>query len=358
MIATHVLDERTETGSLALGQAVAGGRASALFAVLAGVSLALMARRRPVVPGLVVRALLIAAVGLALGELDSGLAIILTYYGLLFLLAIPFLGLSAPALLVLAAAWVVVAPVVSHVVRPDLPGRGFESPSLSQLGDPSALLSELAFTGYYPVVPWLAYALVGLALGRLDLSGRRVPAVLLGVGASLAVVATAVSRWLTSLPSVAEALVADPPAGRQTIEELLDAISTGMAGTTPTGGTWQWLLVVAPHSATPFDLVQTIGSAVAVIGASLLLVASVGELGERFLAVLFGAGTMTLTLYSLHVVLRTEGVLPTELADSYLFHVVVVLGIGMVVAGLGRQGPLERVVGLAVRAANGRRLGA
>lgn len=358
MIATHVLDERTETGSLALGQAVAGGRASALFAVLAGVSLALMARRRPVVPGLVVRALLIAAVGLALGELDSGLAIILTYYGLLFLLAIPFLGLSAPALLVLAAAWVVVAPVVSHVVRPELPERGFESPSLSQLGDPSALLSELAFTGYYPVVPWLAYALVGLALGRLDLSGRRVPAVLLGVGASLAVVATAVSRWLTSLPSVAEALVADPPAGRQTIEELLDAISTGMAGTTPTGGTWQWLLVVAPHSATPFDLVQTIGSAVAVIGASLLLVASVGELGERFLAVLFGAGTMTLTLYSLHVVLRTEGVLPTELADSYLFHVVVVLGIGMVVAGLGRQGPLERVVGLAVRAANGRRLGA
>lgn len=359
MVATHVLDERTETGELALGQALAGGRASALFAVLAGVSIALMSRKRPVAPGLAVRALLIAVVGLALGELESGLAIILTYYGLLFLLALPFLSLSAPALLAVAALWVVAAPVLSHAVRPMLPERGFNSPTFGQLAeDPLGLLSELAFTGYYPAVPWLAYALVGMAVGRLDLTGRRTPAVLAGVGALLAVVMTAVSAWLTSRPSIAEALLADPPPGRQTIDELLDGISTGMFGTTPTGGTWHWLLVVAPHSATPFDLLQTIGSALVVIGLALVVVRSVGSFGARFLAVLFGAGTMTLTLYSLHVVLRTPGVLPVGLAESYLFHVLVLLAIGMAYVALGRRGPLERLVALAVRSANRRRLAA
>ena len=40
MVATHVLDARTPDGELATAQWLAGGRASALFAVLAGVSLA------------------------------------------------------------------------------------------------------------------------------------------------------------------------------------------------------------------------------------------------------------------------------------------------------------------------------
>ena len=42
MIATHVLAARNPDGSLGFAEVVAGGRASALFAVLAGVSLALM----------------------------------------------------------------------------------------------------------------------------------------------------------------------------------------------------------------------------------------------------------------------------------------------------------------------------
>ena len=30
-----------------------------------------------------------------------------------------------------------------------------------------------------------------------------------------------------------------------------------MFGTTPEDGSWAWMLVVAPHSSTPFDLAQT-----------------------------------------------------------------------------------------------------
>ena len=58
---------------------------------------------------------------LALGGLDSGIAVILTYYGVLFVLALPFTLLRVRTLVPLTVAWVVVAPVVSHLVRPDLP---------------------------------------------------------------------------------------------------------------------------------------------------------------------------------------------------------------------------------------------
>ncbi len=106
MVTTHVVSPRDADGTLSFGQALAGGRSAALFAVLAGVSLALMTGRRVPVRGreraarslgIVVRALLIAGLGLFLGGLGSGLAIILTYYGLLFLLGLPFVGLRAPA---------------------------------------------------------------------------------------------------------------------------------------------------------------------------------------------------------------------------------------------------------------------
>ena len=76
MIATHVLVERDADG-VSVAHQLAGGRASALFAVLAGVSLALVsggstplrgADRRAASVRIAVRALLIALVGLVLGD--------------------------------------------------------------------------------------------------------------------------------------------------------------------------------------------------------------------------------------------------------------------------------------------------
>ena len=192
--------------------------------------------------GLAVRALLIAALGLLLAELDSGLAVILTYYGVLFLLGLLFVGLRARTLALLAAAWVVLAPIASHLIRPELPQRGFASPAFDQLGDPGQLASELLLTGYYPVFPWLAYLLAGMALGRCDLRDRRLLVALAAGGLALATLATLVSRALV------DPAVSDPHV-------------LGMHGTTPADGDWSWLLLVAPHSATPFDLAQTIGSA-------------------------------------------------------------------------------------------------
>ncbi len=356
MVATHVLDTFDDDGGLATAQWLAGGRASALFAVLAGVSLALMTgREEPVTgrergarsAGLAVRALLVAAVGLALGELDSGLAVILTYYGLLFLAGLLFVGLRSRALLALAGVWLVVAPVVSHIVRPGLPPRGYDSPTFGQLAQPAQLLGELSFTGYYPVVPWLTYLLVGMAIGRLDLARRSVQLGSAAAGLVVAVLATVASSALVSRPGTVAALAADLGLRPATEDALHQRIDGGMFGATPTGGDWEWLLVVAPHSATPFDLAHTAGSALLVIGACLFVIGLLPTLPQRAVAVLFGAGTMTLTLYSLHVVLRTPDFWPSDEAGAFFEHVFVLLAIGAVFVALQRRGPLEQVTGAA-----------
>lgn len=360
MVATHVLPLQADDGSRTWTAVLFDGRASALFAVLAGVTLALASGgarpvtgrdRAGVAAGLAVRAALIAALGLALGLLDSGVAVILTYYGVLFCLGLPFLALRAPALLATAAAWAVAAPVLSHVVRPDLPPRGYDNPTFGQLrDDPGGLLAELTFTGYYPVVPWLAYLLLGMAIGRLDLRRIGTAARVAIAGFAMTVLAPVASTWLTGRPGIRADL-------RQAVDaattpglipgDLRRSLEQGLYGATPTD-TWAWLAVANPHTATPLDLVRTGGSALLVIGLALLAT----RLAPRVWQVVFGAGAMTLTLYSLHVVLLGRGVWTGESLDpgeDYLRQIGLLLALGAVAGAARRRGPLEAVVAVAGR---------
>ncbi len=360
MMATHILPAFDLDG-LTLSQQVAGGRASALFAVLAGISIALMSGRSSpqhgrarwaTAAGLAVRALLIAVIGLVLGEADSGIAVILTYYGVLFLLAIPFLGLRARSLAVLAAVWLVAAPIASHLLRPHLPPPSYDSPSFASLSDPWQLLTELTFTGYYPAVPWLAYVLAGMAVGRLALGSWRTTVGVGVVGAALAVAAWAVSEALLTMPGARRALISTftGPGAQDTIDLTL---ARGLYGTTPTGS-WWWLAVHAPHSATPFDLAHTIGTSLLVIAAAV----AVGRLAPTALAVVFGAGAMTLTLYSAHVLLRSDGLWDGDDLGTFVGQVVAVLLVGAAFRLARSRGPLEagvaQVQGKVRRAAAGR----
>ena len=349
MMATHMLPGYVD-GEVTWTQQLAGGRSSALFAVLAGVSLALMTgrqqplhgtRRKAASAGLVVRAGFIAAVGLLLGGLDSGLAVILTYYGLLFVMGLPFVGLRARSLAALSVVWVLVAPVLSQLVRPHLPEPSLASPSVAGLAHPWQLLTELTFTGYYPTVPWLAYLLVGMALGRLDLRRTRASGLLMAGGLGVALLAWTVSRSLTGRPDAATALRATYDPDYAPAQAQLESVLThGLYGTTPSES-WWWLAVVAPHTATPFDLAQTIGSALAVLGLCLLMTRS----WSRVYAVVFGAGAMTLTLYTAHVLMRTPQIWPSPEHGMWVYqtHLLVVLGAGAVFGLLGLRGPLEAV---------------
>jgi uncharacterized membrane protein len=350
MIATHALPTATAAGEATAVHQLVAGRSSALFAVLAGVSLALMSGRteplrgRPLAAaaaGLAVRAVIVALIGLLLGGLGTTIAIILTYYGVLFLLGLPFLGLRAGSLAVLAVAVAVVVPVVSHAVRPLLPDRGYTSPSPLDLAEPGRFAAELLLTGYYPALPWLAYLLAGMALGRLDLGRAHQALTLVLLGAGTALLSLAVSGWLLSRDGVLEVLTATltGPGARGTVAQ---SVELGLYGTTPTGS-WWWLAVAGPHSATPLDLLHTIGCALVVIGLCLLL----APLAPRTLSVVFGAGTMTLTLYSLHVVLRVPGTLDGDDVPTFLTHVVVVLAVGAAFRLAGLGGPLERMTSAA-----------
>ena len=340
MAAVHVLPAGTGRQP-SLVHELAGGRSAALFALLAGVSLTLAVGRRPrwrAYAAVVVRAALVAALGLVLGLLDSGVAVILAYYGLFFLLALPWLRAGPRVLAGCALIVALVVPVVSRLIRDELPPRDTASPVPSDLGDPWQLLSELALTGYYPALAWLAYLLAGLAVGRLALRSRRTAIGLVLGGTALAALAAGASALLLGPLGGHDrlALVVEVPEG-STVEAVVDE---GRFGNVPTDSAW-WLATDAVHSSTPPDLLATTGSALAVLGLALLL-------AGRLTAPLAAAGSMPLTLYTAHVVL-----LGTTETDDPVRYYLLQVAVALVAATLWRRwfgrGPLEAAVAAAVR---------
>jgi Heparan-alpha-glucosaminide N-acetyltransferase, catalytic len=376
MASVHILPVQAPDGTETVAGAIAAGRASALFAVLAGVGVALATggasargspRRAASTPrtgsgsvpvsslpagsprtfgeppgthrahaaaaaGLLVRGLLVALVGLALVELNPPVAVILAYYGLLFAVATPLLRLRAPALAALAAVWCVAGPVASQMLRAGRQALPGPQPGFAALAAPGDLLRELTLTGYYPVLPWLTYLLAGMAVGRTDLRSARVAAGLLGGGTVLAV-----------LTAGGSALLLGPGGGAAVLGPDL---AEWRYGTVPTD-TWWWLAVAAPHTGTPFDLAHTTGTALAVLGAALLLARAVPALVWP----LAGVGAMPLTLYTLHV--TALALYPPEAAEAdgvsvgtlLAVHLAAALVVGVAVRAAGRRGPLEAAVG-------------
>jgi hypothetical protein len=332
MMSVHILPSEAADGSTTWHYLVAGGRSSALFAVLAGVGLALAnGRETPLsgrswqagAAGIWGRALLLGAIGLFLGELSSGVAVILVHYALLFALGAALLGLSRRWLVLLALAWAIGSPVLSHMLRSLGPQPDPQVPDFASLLDPVAMLGDLFLTGYYPVFTWITYLLAGLAIGRSDLHALRTRWGLAGLGAALAM-----GSWLVS------ALLMGPFGG----EAVIGPPSRHYFGTTPTSSWWH-LAIPTAHSGSPVDLVHTTGTAMAIIGLCLLLAAA----AKPAIAWLAGAGGMTLSLYTGHVVaLATELGLGNRSA-LYLWHATTAVLVGAIWRHWVGRGPLETV---------------
>ncbi|ABW10316.1 conserved hypothetical protein [Parafrankia sp. EAN1pec] len=351
MVATHVYPPFTDTASddpaVSPAFILAAGRAAAAFAVLAGVALVLSTRRQSAGQArlsVFLRALGIGALGLGLAYADSGIAVILVYYALLFVLALPLLRASVPVLMTVAVLAIFAEPVVSQFVRGDLPESDLSSPTFAALGEPGHLLAKLAITGVYPAFAWLGYICVGMAVAHADLRSRRVATRLLVGGLALALAAAAAS-WLLLEPLGGRAELANP-AEVPGVGSLPQGwfIDSGLYGATPTDSAW-WLAVDTPHSTTPFDLAHTTGTALALLGLA-LLVARV-----PLVRPLAAVGAMTLTFYSLHVVVMATGVLPTDPTRSYVLQVVVALAAATLWHMTGRRGPAEAAVSVLPRAA-------
>jgi uncharacterized membrane protein len=328
MMSVHLLPEVHDDGTLTPAFLVSAGRASALFALLAGVGLALATggsspRLRPRVPvtaATLTRAVLITLVGLALATLGPPVAVILANYGLLFAVACVVLGARARTLLVTAAAWTVTAPLLNHLLRQHLPTGPGDQPSLATLGQPVEMITHLVLTGYYPVLLWVPYLLVGLAIGRMRLDDRLTAAMITATGLVLASAARLSSDVLLRAAGWQALDRAGPLEVMQPWLGLDQLQARGQYGVPPTT-TWWWQAVASPHTGTPFDLAGTIGSSLAVLGVCLLLSQAAARTTVRWLAlprwlvaVLAAAGSMTLTLYSLHVI-ATDQLAVGEVVD-------------------------------------------
>ncbi len=185
---------------------LASGRASALFATLAGFSLVLIAGRLEPKTGLagrqakariVIRAVILLVVGTALAMTDFGGAGILNFYAVYFLLALPLLRLRARALATIAVALALVTPQVAYALRALL---SESTVNTIDSYDPIARLSgvgvlDFLLTGFYPAITWMTFVVTGMALGRLDLASGAVRRRLAVVGPALIAFGYGVS-WL------------------------------------------------------------------------------------------------------------------------------------------------------------------
>jgi uncharacterized protein len=294
MMLAHLGPPWTGYDSPPLADWLAGGRAAPLFAVLAGLSVGLMVRLDPRGVGsdgaVLRRAVALLLIGLGLAALpELTILVILPCYALLVAATLLVRRLGTRALAVLAAAWCVLSPValfaVRHVV--DAPTSGVIQPSFA--GGLGELPVSLLVWGGYPAITWFGYVLVGLAIARLDLRDARTVRRLV-LGGALVLVAT---LWIGLTAVLLGAL--EDMTGPVRAEQLF----TPEGGVDPLDPAWFW--VYGQHTSTPLNTVGTAASAVLVIGLCLWLCRS--TLAARVVRPLVSAGSMTLTLYVMHVVM-------------------------------------------------------
>jgi uncharacterized membrane protein len=297
------------------------GRPSILFAVLAGVSIALLSGRAVPVTGgdlvrartrILVRAAWVFVIGVALEALGTDIDVILGVYAILFVLALPFLRWPPRRLLLAAAVLAVLTPPTALMLTLWAQATDSEDSPFVQL----------TLNGPYPALMWWTFILVGLAVGRSDLTSRWVRAQLMVVGASLAVLGYGAgwvtTRWWGQAAS-AQAWVDGEVAPR----------------------TWSlaWLSGAAPHSGTTFEIVGSVGVALVVIGVCLII----ADLLPLLTFPLASMGSMALTAYTGSVVAAIF------LGDSEGIRTWMALMSGTVVLAttwrlLLGKGPLERLL--------------
>jgi len=255
---------------------VVNGRPSILFAVLAGISVALLSGRTAPVTGddlvrarvrILVRAAWVFAIGGALEALGTDIDVILGVYAVLFVLALPFLRWSPRRLLLAAGLLAVVTPPADLVLTQFVVATGaYDTPFVS-----------LAVTGAYPALIWWTFLLVGLAVGRCDLTSAPVRTRLVTAGAGLAVVGygggwLSTQWWATGQP---QAWPVEATARPETSEPVL-------------------LTGAFPHTGTTFEIVGSVGVALVVIAVCLV----VADRLPRMVFPLAAVGSMALTTYA------------------------------------------------------------
>lgn len=347
---------------------IVSGRSSILFAVLAGVSMAIMTGRDHPYVGekmmqarsrILTRALVIFAVGVVLASFSHPIAIILDYYGIFFLLAVPFVTWRVRNLFIGAGVLAIVAPFINYFLK-----SNFDSAQ-------DNMLFGYLFGGIYPGLGWLALMLFGLGIGRLRLGDLRVQQRLLLAGLALTVVGWGTGEW------------AEHASGFQAHQRILQGVITEVQDKQATAGPltilpgeeidtqgWKcveelpgevvcfrdrgpkenafiepdmWFMLGnwSPHSGTTFEFVGSGGFALIVISACLILTRKAAWLWTPLSAI----GTAALTAYVGHVLMLAFWTNPpTGIYDVFLIFFAVAIPAAMIWKYFFGRGPLERIL--------------
>jgi uncharacterized membrane protein YeiB len=245
------------------------GRAAATFVVLAGLGLGLAHARSGAANTRITlkRAAFLLAIGLVNMLIFD--ADILHYYAFYFLFGAFLLPLSTRALIWAIALLNLAFVTMIFTLDYDI-GWNWEDYSYTGFWTPSGFLRNLFFNGWHPVVPWLGFLLFGIVLSRLPLAARRTQRALALAGLAALLMASALSRALSSWLA---------PLG----PELAD------------------LLTTSPIPPMPLYTLAGLGAASFTIG--LCLMAEVRLAAWGVLALTAPAGRQTLTLYIAHILI-------------------------------------------------------
>lgn len=360
MYIVHIGPVLSATSGVGTGvRYLADGHSSVLFATLAGFSLMLIAGRREPKTGLAgrqakariaIRAVVLLALGTVLA-MEYGGVIILGFYGVYFLFALPLLRLPVRTLAITAAGLALVTPQLAFALN-SLLGESVQQSinahdPLKKLSEVGAL--DLLLTGFYPAITWMSFVVAGMALARLDLSAVAVQRRLAALGAALAVGAYGLSLLLAGK----DALRSTAEDGKSSAGS--EAASSFGSGSFPTSRSASELLSAGPHTGTTFDIIGSVGVAILVIVGATVLMDRLPRL-RRLAKPVIAVGTMSLTAYVGHFLVQTLlGVSAGESTqESWVPVLALILG-AIVFAALWsrffRRGPLEALLNAATKPA-------
>lgn len=321
MFVAHVAPIERDSPLVVRVLVVADAMTAPLFALLVGVSMALMTGgTQPVIRGqgrgrlalqLVIRAAIITLLGYALELLGAQVAIVLQFLGLAMLALIPLLYLRPAAQLVIAAVVVASAPVLVSGTVALIRVEGIEL-----LHRSTPVIGELVYllfaAPYYQAFVFAAYGLVGIAAVRLGLSSPRVTLILVAVGLVLVMTSYGLARPLGITAEAYAPTVLSYAAGAGWACIVL--------------GAFAWVTLSSPEA--------------------------LRKVSRAILSPIADVGTMTLTVYSLQIV--TLGLWaranPGLRDDSWLMLLLLVGG-SVIFAVLWTRfigrGPLEWIIAVA-----------
>jgi uncharacterized membrane protein YeiB len=289
------------------------GRSSALFTVLAGVSIALMLTRssadepvRHTRIRVAVRGAMLIVLGIVVSALGTPIDIILDNLGVMFFMALIAFRWRPWTLVGVGAVFLVFGREAVGLITEHMPLWLYSAPIVGELWSP-----------HYPALVWIGYVLVGMGVGRLaPWRGKA-----LGVLAASGVVLATCAYGLGALMLTAN--------GQEVLWE----------DTWPPAPEWY---AVAAHSYSPVEMLGNTGVALAVIA----LCCWLARVAPRATWPFAATGSMTLTLYTAHLFVIAIAGAKVVYAPTNLAWVTLCAG-SVLFASLWKrangQGPLERL---------------